>query len=1164
MNTRQAARAYTTRQAHSESNNDSMDNPSQRNVTSSDTVYLIDYPIGKSSCLICHDNLPELNLKIREHLSDAHSITDIKYSCKCCGKTYENISSIKSHHPACKRKHNTPIAANTSPAQLMPSATTSKDTSNIPALQCIECSSKQITFTAKDKKGLVTHMRTKHPREYEESKTVANIRVAWNSDEDRILANLEIRLKSIQKGQILDRLYTEWNELVRQSHANYRSKEAIRGRRQQAEYKATLADLQSQTSRIDQQIDTLSQDSLSSVESDSDSIQQIATENEDVSAIEQTLKSIALAGHIKLSTYMKDAINAFLSPNLAIDPVELSMLGIQQSLTSIRNKNSNSVNSHRANRVAVASNKKHARNPSRIKKAQQHAYYEHLYMKNKPRLMDELVDGVAPNADPPPIHVAVQFYEQIWSTRAHDTYSVEKKVDIQSDNCSLLSPITKSDIDTVIKRTKRDTAKGIDQVTLHEAKLLAEEDLIVAFNIWLGCRRIPSDLKLNRTTLIPKGKEGLDNITNWRPITISSILLRLFNKIIGFRMSKYFEIDKRQMGFTPVNGCSMNILWLHHLLKHARLNKNEINVCLIDVAKAFDSVPHDSIYRALVRHRAPKSFIDLVQNQYENSSTSIAYRDLCSKKIRILRGVKQGDALSPLLFNLVTDELFDILGDQFGYRINNIGSSNIKCFADDICLVSGSKIGMGHMINATVKFLNERGLQVNAKKCMSIGLEKGYKGKKSKIVVEPVFTIQGTLVPILGHVDNYTKYLGIQFTSVGSVHASAVKDRIKAVLEALQKIPLKPHHKIDLLRSHVIPLFIYQLINLELYPKLLKQIDINIRRTIRSILHLPVSLSTEFYYLPIREGGLQLPLLRDVIGLAKVRIYKSIMRSDDVFLKHLVETQGYSIVHRFTNELKLDSSFESDDIKQRKIELMKERRVSFGNKVHGYGSEVFATCPLTNSWLFGGCRTMSGRTFINSIKLRTNTLETKVTLTRGLLVDKTCRRCKSENESIMHILQYCKSTQGLRYQRHNQVCSRVVAKLRERGFDVFVEKAFNTDVTGLPLLRPDIIAVKDNHAFVIDIQNVYECSGASFTNAYNLKVQKYTPLVRAIKERHRCSEVTFRILVVGSRGSFHHGHLSMWYSFGFTSSELKYLAINCMENSLRIVSSFHRSLQHSG
>jgi hypothetical protein len=641
MNTRQAARAFSTRHAHSESNKIGNVNPSQVNEAAQNSVYVIDYPIEKGICLICHDNLPDLNLKIREHVEDVHNITIIKYSCKNCGKPYDTINSIKSHHPSCKRRqqinNNSLAISNTNPAPTLPPTNNPvQNIINIPTLQCVECYNQQIDFTASDKKGLINHMRKLHPQAYEESKTVATTRIAWNNDEDKILANLEINLKSIQKGQILDRLYIEWNKLVEQSHANYRSKEAIRGRRQQVEYKAILADLQSKSTNIHQRIDTLSNDSVLVIDSGPESTQNSATDQNDVSAIDEALRTIALAGRIKLSTYMKDAIDAFLNPNplRAIDAVQLTMLGILESLSNIRNKNNNNTNSSRTNRTGLATNKKHARNPSRIRKAEQRAYYQRLYAHNKSRLMDEIIDGVAPNIDPPPIHEAVQFYEQIWSTKVHDTHSVEPKPDISGNNHSLLSPITKLDIDTAIKRTKRDTAKGLDQVTLHEAKLLAEEDLIVAFNIWLGCRRIPSDLKLNRTTLIPKGKEGLDKITNWRPITISSILLRLFNKIIGYRMSKYFEIDKRQLGFTPINGCSMNILWLHHLLKHARLHKNEINVCLIDVAKAFDSVPHESIFRALSRHRAPFSFIELVRNQYENSSTSITYSNLYSKRIK--------------------------------------------------------------------------------------------------------------------------------------------------------------------------------------------------------------------------------------------------------------------------------------------------------------------------------------------------------------------------------------------------------------------------------------------------------------------------------------------------------------------------------------------------
>ena len=1159
MKTRKATRDKLSRHVQSESEQSDNGETSLVNDDSQPICFWIEYPITCDTCSVCHDPLPSLNLKIREHALDVHNIQTIKYRCKGCGSEYASIGSIKSHYPACIRKQTTsnipPVNTQNQVHRTNDAPNNNTHTPTLPPLQCIECNNQSISFIAKDRKGLSTHMRLKHPAAYEDSKKVANIRIAWSKDEDTILANLEVSLKSAKKGQILDRLYNEWNKLATQSCANHRTKDAIRSRRRQPEYKNILANVQSnrdnQNRTIDMPSDPNSSDNESDSESDSPMDVQVTTGAHN--AIHEFLTEIAQLNHVHISDHMIEAINALLKPNGDHDPVQQTMAAIEHSLMTIRRNNA--ANTH-INRSKTATKIKPSRSVPRIEKEKKHAYYQRLYKFNKSRLVDELVDGVAPNIDPPPIHLTVKHYEQIWSKSTPDIHPVEIKPKNTENTEILTSPITKKDILWAIKRTKRDSAVGLDHVTLHEAKLLAEKDLLVAFNIWLSCKKIPLQLKLNRTTLIPKGNKDLDKVSNWRPITISSILLRLFNKIVGYRMSRFFKIDKRQLGFQPINGCSMNILWLHNLLKHARLYKRDLYVCLIDVAKAFDSVPHDSIFRALTRHRAPPAFIDLVRDQYHDSATSIAYKNLSSRKIKFLRGVKQGDSLSPLLFNLVIDELMALVKDRFGYSIENIGSSNIKCFADDICLASGSQIGLNHLINEASAFLEKRGLLINAKKCVTIGLAKAYKGKKSKIITESVFTIKGTPIPMLGHIENYTRYLGVNFTSVGSVHAHTTRSEIENVLDKIKSISLKPQQKIDLLRSYVIPRFIYQLINLENYPTFLKQIDLLIRRTIRSILHLPISLSNEFFYLPVREGGLQMPVMRDIVGLAKVRIYKKIMKSDDVLLKHLVETRGFHIIHRFINDLELDTTFENDNTNEKKKQLAKERRISFSNKVHGYGAEVFATCPLSNTWLYGNTKTLTGRNYINGIKLRTNTLESKVTLTRGLDVDKTCRACNSQQESLMHIIQFCPSTKGLRYQRHHSICSRVVKKLRERGFTVFSEKAFPRP--DLPTLRPDIIAIRDDQAYILDVQCTYETSNASFINAYNLKVQKYAPLAEIVKETYKCISVTTHGLIIGSRGSYYYNQLYIWYSLGFTTFDLKYMSLNAMENSLRIVSSFHK------
>ena len=68
--------------------------------------------------------------------------------------------------------------------------------------------------------------------------------------------------------------------------------------------------------------------------------------------------------------------------------------------------------------------------------------------------------------------------------------------------------------------------------------------------------------------------------------------------------------------------------------------------------------------------------------------------------VSLTRGVKQGDCLSPLLFNLMLDELPDELPDHIrveigGCKINALG------FADDIILLASSKAGMKFLIKNT-------------------------------------------------------------------------------------------------------------------------------------------------------------------------------------------------------------------------------------------------------------------------------------------------------------------------------------------------------------------------------------------------------------------------------------------------------------------------------
>ena len=114
--------------------------------------------------------------------------------------------------------------------------------------------------------------------------------------------------------------------------------------------------------------------------------------------------------------------------------------------------------------------------------------------------------------------------------------------------------------------------------------------------------------------------------------------------------------------------------------------------------------------------------------------------------------------------------------------------------------------------------------------------------------------------------------------------------------------------------------------------------------------------------------------------------------------------------------------------------MIDESRNRLTETVHGSGCAVFRASPITNQWLSGQTRIMKGRIYTRTIQMRTNTIPTRVTISRGRNSIKTCGRCGLTDEILTHILQTCLLTQGMRCQRHNNVCRKVSEKLRSKGF----------------------------------------------------------------------------------------------------------------------------------
>ena len=89
-------------------------------------------------------------------------------------------------------------------------------------------------------------------------------------------------------------------------------------------------------------------------------------------------------------------------------------------------------------------------------------------------------------------------------------------------------------------------------------------------------------------------------------------------------------------------------------MKKSKKKKSELNIVLLDLAKAFDTVQHDSIRNALVSHGIPENVQEVIYSMYKDA-TVVTVPEGTTREIHLKNGVKQGCPLSPLIFNLILE-----------------------------------------------------------------------------------------------------------------------------------------------------------------------------------------------------------------------------------------------------------------------------------------------------------------------------------------------------------------------------------------------------------------------------------------------------------------------------------------------------------------------------
>ena len=228
------------------------------------------------------------------------------------------------------------------------------------------------------------------------------------------------------------------------------------------------------------------------------------------------------------------------------------------------------------------------------------------------------------------------------------------------------------------------------------------------------------------------------------------------------------EISETQSGFRKGIGTREGIFNIRAIIDKMLAVNKKLYICYIDYEKAFDRVYHNKLIQVIEKSGMDGKDRRLIQNLYYEQSASIQFGEEQSETFNIKRGVRQGCVLSPKLFNLYTEEIFNEIENLQGINIGGRNMTNLR-FADDTVLMAESEEALQEIVDRIKVISLEHGLKMNIKKTKTMIVRKNIKDG-SKIIIK----VDGQN---LEQVDKYV-YLGVLITEDGRCEKE-IKRRIE-------------------------------------------------------------------------------------------------------------------------------------------------------------------------------------------------------------------------------------------------------------------------------------------------------------------------------------------------------------------------------------------------
>nr|CAD1838381.1 unnamed protein product [Ananas comosus var. bracteatus] len=295
--------------------------------------------------------------------------------------------------------------------------------------------------------------------------------------------------------------------------------------------------------------------------------------------------------------------------------------------------------------------------------------------------------------------------------------------DTPVDLSSLHAPFSEDEVRSAVFACAPDKAPGPDGFPLlfyHRFWALLKSDVMKIFESLFAGSLDAGGINSSWICPIPK-KPTILVARDLRPISLVHSMAKILSKVLATRLQSVLHllINPFQTAFIRGRHILDNFYCAHFLIHHLHASKKQAALFKIDFDRAFDHINWAFLLDLLIARGFSSRWTGWISALLSSSSSAVLLNGVPGSSFQCRRGLRQGDPLSPLLFDLCVDVLFRLFdkavlsGNLPGVGIGDVTIHSLY-FADDALLFFDGSVRSAVVIKCILEaFSANSGLKIN-------------------------------------------------------------------------------------------------------------------------------------------------------------------------------------------------------------------------------------------------------------------------------------------------------------------------------------------------------------------------------------------------------------------------------------------------------------------